>query len=111
MGFLDKLKQMIAPKAKELGKALGLDAKTVEMLEGLVEKLDGLGEQGGLDELATNALAKFKPALQSFKANGTAAEAFLEKAKAFLGTLSKAQLPDAVKGLVQKAQELLGKAL
>ncbi len=111
MGFLNSIKKAFAPKAKEIENALGLDGKVTELFDQLVEKLEGLNVEGKLDEMAQNALTASKPALDSFKADGSAVKAFVEKAKTFVEGLSTAALPEEIKELVSKVTALIAQAL
>ncbi len=102
MGLFDNLKD----QALQLADQLGLDDKLADALEGLVDKLEGFGSEGRLDDIAQNALASFKPALEKFKANDEL-EALLEKAKDFVEMLSAADLPGNLEDVVAKVKSYL----
>lgn len=102
MGLFDNLKA----QAMQLADQLGLDDKLADGLENLVDKLEGFQNQGKLDDIAQNALASFKPALEKFKANDEL-EALLEKARDFVEKLSTADLPDNLEEIVAKVKGYL----
>lgn len=102
MGLFDNLKA----QAMQLADQLGLDDKLADGLENLVDKLEGFQSQGKLDDIAQNALASFKPALEKFKATDEL-EALLEKAKDFVEKLSTADLPGNLEEIVTKVKGYL----
>ena len=107
MGFIAKLKEKFQGKAKEAATKLGIDDAIVTKFEELVDKLEKFEEEGKLNEAATSAVASFKEAIASFKENGLDASALLEKAKGLLGNLKDIELPDEIKGIVEKVKGLI----
>lgn len=109
MGILDSLKSLFAGKAKDVAKKLGLDEKTLALIEGLVSKLEGLLAEGKLADAAKDALAAFKPSLAQAKSKEISVEDFTEKTKGFVGSLDGIELPEEISGLLGKVTGLLGK--
>ena len=106
MGIMDTLKKF-APKAGQLADKLGLDDKAADVLGDLVEKLETLGKEDKLDDIAQNALKAFKPTLEKFKVDEASLDVLIDKAKDFVEKLSKADLPGDLEKVVAKVSALI----
>lgn len=103
MGLMDQLKNL---SHSGLTEKLGLDSKVGEALEGLAAQLEELAKEGKLDDIAKNALASFRPGLEKFQSSKDLG-GLLEKGKAFIEGLSKAELPDELRGVIDKIKGML----
>lgn len=109
-GIMDTL-QKLAPKAGQLADKLGLDDKAADVLGDLVEKLETLGKEDKLDDIAQNALKAFKPTLEKFRVDEASLDVLIDKAKDFVEKLSKADLPGDLEKVVAKVSALIKERL